>query len=173
MRIWDGDELPAMTQDMKQAELVIETALSTEAGKQRLVADITNPRGARIVYGLLGATYTAQADSNTLQIIVHYVENSSSILSLSPTRIAYETVFEGLPPEFLDPVLQRVRVAVTSNNLGGGQLNFDKVCNTLSGSCTQVYNALVDVIIRIFASSTPVPDDELISIVLTNFRANP
>ena len=117
-----------------------------------IIAELFLPRGARVVYGVLGANYKFEA-SRKLSLTTHQTLNDKKIFKdslLDPI----EEVYVGLPEEYEDGIYSGVKRVCDENKLLlTGNLDFCYAAHAEVSSSSWVFQKLAYIISNLFCMS--------------------
>lgn len=151
-RVWWGD-LPDWSYETGGAVRLeldmpsISSAKRSEAGYGAI--EMLLPRGGRALYGGLGAMFSpAQKGPLTVEIVIARDQGLVWPHSLA-ARI--DTVYKGLPYEFVTGIIDGVLLSDNKYNLGSGRLRFAWATHGLVGSSRWIFYVLSDSLMGLLA----------------------
>jgi len=163
-RLW-LDELP----DLHYPPLrVAERTVAVPAGgsrRQKAAAELLVPMGPRAMYGLLGATHTADGSGSLrVQVVLSGADGK-----VYPAALAgrLDQVRAGLPEEYGDSVLAGVLSAEALARLGPGVLRIDCAAHGPVGSSPWLFQRLAGVVVLALTAAADVAWEEEVRRLLT------
>lgn len=117
---------------------------------RRVAVELLIPKGARVLYGLLGAEYRP-SESGELHVLINSLSAGPPLEDplLSP---ALDEVQIGLPAAYMDSVIEGVMLA-NEGDLPAGMLKFQYAAHGIVSSCQAIFRALSLTVVRLLATN--------------------
>lgn len=155
-RVWMGD-LPFTLNGGEQRILRVVAPPGASCSSRQVVAlELFIPRGARALYGLLGASLTPCAGSD-LVIRVPLLPPTARFKIDWSLAGRVDEVTSGLGSEYIEAVLETARLASEEYGLGIGMLDFLCAAEGTIGSCAALFRALTRSVVRLLRASADSP----------------
>jgi hypothetical protein len=144
-RLWDGPEVPAFA-GTRVATRVLSAGAAVSRPSRSLAVEVVIPRGAVVVYGMLGAAFASDGMS-ALEMTVMAGAGAEFSDSLA---IAPETALLGVPEQYAEGIVSGfLRGAEKVGRLPGGSLVFDRGAHGQVGSNPNVFTSLAACVTRL------------------------
>ena len=123
-RVWIGELPPISFVGERAVSRQIQHVAEYETASFKCAAEIVIPRGARMLYGALGAEFASSARASGLTVEVNVCNESRR--RFSDSLIAHmEEVSVGLPSEYVESVFSGAQISQTEHRmLSTGTLRF-------------------------------------------------
>lgn len=162
-RVFVG-ELPALPPAPQDGTLAVD--LDADPGGRPgspVCVEIVVRRGARALYGLLGAGHVPD-ESGRLQALVPLASGSGGVFESPLTRV--EPAYSGLPPEYGQFVVDAL-AAAPPVPAAAGLVRFDHAAHTVAGSAPLVFAKIAPLVLELMFSDPALIGPELVSDRLT------
>lgn len=121
-----------------------------------LILELKIARGARVVYGLLGAKYESMPSSNRLEVCLPSSEFQSRLFEASLIQ-GFETAIVGIVPEYSDFAMSGIQKAVGTSAVLPGRLD---ICYSAHGKVSSnglVFEKLGFALTKLLCNTDPFP----------------
>jgi hypothetical protein len=122
----------------------------------RAAIELRMLRGSRRVYGLLGASFVANAqDMVTVRVGSVPIDRRDTWEGIQGSR---EQAYRGLPDEYVPWIIDGAIHGIQTYPLHGGELSFAAGCHGIIGSYPRLFRALARVVIGLLVVGPDLPD---------------
>ncbi len=163
-RVW-LDELPDLRYEVVQLlDTSLEVGPSMHTTPRCVAVEARIIMGPRDLYGALGASLVPNRSGQiTIQVAV---SDNRGRLYEDTLASKLETVYVGLPQEYVDGLFLGIADLPELRSLGAGTLCFDRAAHGDIGSCRRIYEQLTKSIVRLLACDWETVTEEELLLIL-------
>jgi len=166
-RFWFNELPDAQTLPEAVFEKTIESFKQHHTFSRSCAVEVSRHIGPIFKYGLLGASFHADASMNMLKIKVFAQEQKSEKRSFeTPLGMSQLGVYVGLPCEFSNSVFETLINSSDVSILGAGELIISHAAYGLVGSSQQFFSRLSAILIQLLPEQPFPPDEKRLESIL-------
>jgi hypothetical protein len=160
-RVWIDDTPPASFEADETIERVHPAGEAGFLPTRRVAVELFIPKGARVLYGLLGAEFRP-SQSGELYVLVNALSSGGPLLDDPLLAPLLDEVRIGLPPSYVEAVLEGVTL-VSASSLLPGTLLFQNAAHGVVSSCNAIFKVLSLTVVRLLMmNQIPTKEEDLL-----------
>lgn len=160
-RVWIDDLPPASFDADEVYEQIILSGKPIFSETRRVAIELLVPKGARVLYGLLGAEFQP-SESGDLRVVIEALSSDGSPFENALLPSLLDEVQIGLPRLYVPGVFEGV-TRVNEWSLPPGRLHFQAAAYGVVSSCEAIFRVLSFTVVRLLMQNPrPTSEQELL-----------